>query len=148
MPRNNEWQTRIKSVEREYLIVSKACEDHLQSVHSDPSLLTKEYSRHDIDSAFQKLTGTYLIRLYAEFEAGLREFYASFKPNRHPQMSVLINTIASIREIPNEVSLNVHAVRELRNQVVHNSSEKIECEGLREHRHHLCTYFSQISFDW
>jgi hypothetical protein len=72
MPHNHEWQTRIKAVEREYVAARQATDRFLESTHRDPTLLRGDLRYREIVRASENLEGTYLIRLFAEFETGLR----------------------------------------------------------------------------
>jgi hypothetical protein len=68
---------------------------------------------------------TYLLRLFAEFEAIVRDFWASARPTRRRRrsnMQVLMNRVAIECQIPAEVLQEAHDVREYRNAVIHDRS--------------------------
>ena len=44
----------------------------LEGARRDPTILSGDLNLHDIINASERLEGTYIIRLFAEFETGLR----------------------------------------------------------------------------
>ena len=63
---------RIVAVEREYLAASLAAVLLLERLGADPAFLTEhELRSRDARNLRTNLEGTYVIRLCAEFEAGL-----------------------------------------------------------------------------
>ncbi|CAN5626654.1 hypothetical protein BH23PLA1_BH23PLA1_41670 [soil metagenome] len=68
----DEWSSRIKAVQREYSAVRFAIERLKAQVERDPALLAKPVEIRDLRDAFDHLEGTYIIRIFSEFEAGLR----------------------------------------------------------------------------
>ncbi len=68
MPYNHEWQSRIKAVEREYLAMRQAADRFRQASLDDPTILQGNLGHGEIVVAAKNLEGTYVIRLFAEFE--------------------------------------------------------------------------------
>ena len=110
--------SRVKSVEREYLIVQLAMERLRQDCRSDPSLL-EEIKLRDIEDAAELLEPTYLIRLFAEFEAGLRSFWLSSRGDPPSRTRDLLDGVAAKRTIPLPMRLGAHSIRDARNAIVH-----------------------------
>ena len=85
---NHEWSARIKAVEREYTVMRLAI-DHLRVIALPrPDILRGVFRIGEIDEASSLLEGTYIIRLYAEFEAGLRSFWEA---SRDTEPTTLFN---------------------------------------------------------
>ncbi len=68
MPYNHEWQSRIKAVEREYVAMRQAADRFRQAALDDPTILQENLRHGEIVVASKNLEGTYIIRLFAEFE--------------------------------------------------------------------------------
>ena len=80
-----EWQSRIKTVEKEFRAVRLAAERLLAAAKRDPTILKKNgIEPASCIGALKNLEGTYLIRLFAEFESGLRDFWKSLKQTHPP----------------------------------------------------------------
>lgn len=65
-----EWQSRIKAVEREYQAMRQAADRFREAAQDDPTILRDDIRHREIVAASAHLEGTYLIRLFAEFETG------------------------------------------------------------------------------
>ena len=75
MPAKHQWQSRIKAVEREYVAMRQAADRFLHHAHDDPTILLGDLRHGEIVSASRNLEGTYVMRLFAEFETGARQFW-------------------------------------------------------------------------
>src|SRR5580704_12080040 len=125
MPHNYEWQSRIKAVAREYEAMRQASERFLQAAQLDPSILEADLRPREIVAASKNLEGTYIIRLFAEFETGARQYWAANWAT-DPKTVDLLSGLAARREIPETQRDNAHLVREYRNALVHVREEKPE----------------------
>ena len=63
----------------------------------DPTIFGSDLKLHDIVNASGRLEGTYIIRLFAEFETGLRLFWATIRETEPPTQH-LLDGIAARRE--------------------------------------------------
>ena len=82
--------------------------DHLRVVALPrPDILRGAFKIGEIDDASSLLEGTYIIRLYAEFEAGLRSFWEASRDSE-PRMSQLLDLVASGPGIPDDELVNAH----------------------------------------
>lgn len=72
-----------------------------------------------IHAATRNLEGTYTIRLFAEFEALLRAHLVEQGRAVPAQVRTVINRVATLRRIDDEVRDGAHCVREYRNALVH-----------------------------
>jgi hypothetical protein len=149
-PKSGKWIGRIKDVEQEFRVgrlAARLLRDHLRV---NPVALAAERLRHRDAAKFQaNLEQTYLVRLYAEFEAGLREAWrVVYGRTTFPKMEVLIDRVAALRDIPPELIRAVHEVREYRNDVVHDAQDGMTPVPIDQARHRLCAFFSRLPRNW
>ena len=148
MPLNREWQGRIKAVERQYAAVQLAASRLLEEGRRDPTILLGDVKHRHLVEADKDLEGTYLIRLFAEFETGLRQYWATEKSS-HPRTRDLLERIAAMRTLSDEEKDNAHAVREYRNSLVHErEDEDVEAIPIAVARGYLCRFFSRLPLEW
>src|SRR4051794_35574609 len=114
MPLRDDWQTRIKAVEREFTAVRIAVVRLQEAGNRDPSILRGQVDPRDLTRAAAALEGTYLTRMFAEFETGLRLYWATQRDS-NPRTYELLNSLAGQRTIPDTDRDNAHLVREYRN---------------------------------
>ena len=112
---------RVRAIERELEVALEAgrlLDDQLQA---DPGHLARlNLAPADFSAFSEKLEPTYLIRLYAESEAILRDAWTHyFQRPSHPPMRDLLEGVAARRQIPAEVHGRVDRLREYRNGLVH-----------------------------
>jgi hypothetical protein len=128
--RRNEWIVSIKAIEAEHLVAFQALAALRARLRKDPNFL-KDVELSDLKRAERNLEGTYLIRLFAVFEAGLREAWLrALGRDTQPPMRDLLDGIASSRRIENKVLSKAHRVREFRNTLVHEQDEAAESSSL------------------
>jgi hypothetical protein len=147
MPRRDGWQHRIKAVERQYAAVRLAASRLLDAGRRDPTILKGNVEYRHIVEADRDLEGTYIIRLFAEFETGLRHFWDSAR-DTNPRTRDLLEGVAAMRVIPDEQKDAAHAVREYRNSLVHEREEEVERIPIAVARGHLCRFFSFLPPQW
>ena len=143
------WLSQIKAVEREHQAVQLATDRLLENAGDDPSILEAGLSLRDILSASKKLEGTYVIRLFAEFETGLRSCWTGVRGTDPPSRAVdLINGTAAKQRIPFDYVDHVHSIRNHRNALIHEREEVGDpipigkaCEGLYK-------FFSRLPYHW
>ena len=86
MPQSRfDWQERIKAVERECWATRIAVDRLTAHVSNEPGVLGKLPKPRDLQSASENLGGTYVIRMFDEFETCLRSFWSVVK-RTHPQL--------------------------------------------------------------
>jgi hypothetical protein len=147
--KRSEWLQRIKAVEREHAVARRAIDWLLESAKRDPTVLKGDLKLRDIENASERLEGTYLIRLFAEFETGLRLFWPAAKGTDPPNRTRdLLDGVAAARRIPDHQLKQAHAVREYRNVLVHEREEETAPIPLAQARSHLCTFFSFFPLNW
>ena len=147
MPHNHEWQSRIKRVERVYVAMRQAADRFREIALSDPTILRENLRHGEIVVASQNLEGTYVMRLFAEFETGTRQYWDATWVS-YSRTIDLLNGLAARCGIPDEQRENAHLVRDYRNSLVHEREEKTEVISIADARHYLCHFFSFLPPLW
>jgi len=100
-------------------------------------------------TASDRLEGTYIIRLFAEFEAGFRSFWLASRGTEPPSRTRdLLDGVGARCQIGNDQIENAHVVRDYRNALVHEREEPTEGIPIAEARHYLCHYLSHLPLRW
>jgi hypothetical protein len=116
-PKLYDWLGRIKSVETEHIVIRLATDRLLVESRRDLAILSENLRLRDIADASKRLDGTYVVRLFAEFETALRQFWSAARATAPPnRVRDLLDGVASMRRIPYELLADVHLVREYRNK--------------------------------
>jgi hypothetical protein len=139
--------SRIKAVEKEYWAIRLAANRLLDEASRDSTVLPVELRRRDIATAAARLDGTYIIRLFAEFETGLRLYWQALR-DTSPKVQDLIEGVAAAHRISDEKRINVHAVRDYRNSLVHERDEDVDAIPIETARKWLCEFFSFLPLRW
>jgi hypothetical protein len=143
----HDWLRRIKGIEREHASTRLAIDRLLEEARRDSTILTGDLKPHDITLASERLEGTYIIRLFAEYETGLRLFWKTIRETEPPTQD-LLNGIAARRGIPPARIANAQAVREHRNALVHERDEEVVPIPIAEARGYLCRFFAFLPPTW
>ena len=142
---SHSWIMRIKSVEREYVSTCFAIETLLTRARVDPLVLGDDFEVQDLVRSVENLEGTYLVRMFSEFETGLRAFWDATRHKESPSRTQdLINGISAQRQISDPQCRAVHAVREYRNLLVHERDEDRTPITLTLSRRSLCIFLSHL----
>jgi hypothetical protein len=147
MPHNHEWQSRIKAVEREYVVMRQAADRFQRVALDDPTILQGNLRHGEIVVASKNLEGTYVIRLFAEFETGARQYWGA-SWDTDPKTVDLLNGLAARCGIPDTQRDKAHGVREYRNGLVHEREDKPEVVSIAVARSSLCHFFSFLPPRW
>ena len=147
--RRFDWHEHIKDVEGEYRAARFAVDRLKAEVVANPALLDRDnVTRPYLNNAHRNLEGTYLVRLFAAFEAALRSYDRAHRsdPTRDEKASVLIDTIGGRRGqgISIAVREGAHAVRKVRNYWAHDNDAMLTPMSLAEARARLQTYLSWL----
>jgi hypothetical protein len=150
MTRKQRRMERIRAIEREYLVALVAADGLDRRLDADPSALDAEGLERADDRRFREdLEATYLIRLFAEFEAGLREAWElAFRRATVPSVRDLIDSICAQRLLSDEWRDCVHNVRVYRNALVHEGGDQVQPVSIREACSDLCRFFSGLPRPW
>ena len=145
----DEWQRRIKTVEREFTSMRFAADRLFAEAVRDSAVLKTVISLRDIRQASSRLDGTYIIRLFAEFETGLRQFWLAARGTDPPARTRdLLDGVAASRKIPDHQLVKAHKVRIYRNHLIHERDEPLDPVSVAEARHSLCRFFSYLPPNW
>ena len=147
MPTKHEWQSRIKAVEREYVAMRQAADRFLKHAFDDPSILRENLRHGEIVAASRNLEGTYVMRLFAEFETGARQYWDATWGTDIKTYD-LFEALAARRGIPETDLANGHRVRDFRNSLVHEREEQPDPLEVSEARGYLCSFFSYLPTEW
>jgi hypothetical protein len=147
MPLNHQWQSRIKAVEREHVAMRQAAHRFSQAARDDPSVLQGDLRQAEIVLALENLEGTYVIRLFAEFETGAREYWG-VRWSTDPKTVDLLNALAARCRIPAAQRQNAHKVRDYRNAPVHEREDEPDVVPIDKARSYLCHFFSYLPPRW
>ena len=113
----------MKSVEKQYRAAGFALAFALERSEQDPTILNRPAIRYrDIRDCRAELESTYLVRLFAEFEAALREFWMEVRAGRElprTYVGTLIRNVAARQKVPVADESGAHDVRDYRNALVH-----------------------------
>ena len=144
-----EWLTRVKAVEREHVAVRYATDYLVNAVHHDPTILDRDLRVRDVKEAVEQLEGTYVIRLFAEFETSLRTFWIVSRGNDPPSRTRdLLDGIGARRKVPHDTIENAHAVREYRNALVHEREDTVQPLPIAVARSYLCVFLNFLPLEW
>jgi hypothetical protein len=147
MPLKHEWQSRIKAVERECVAMRQAADRFRQATLDDPTILQENLRHGETIVASRNLEGTYIVRLFAEFETGARQYWNAVRPT-DPKTADLLNGIAARCGIPDTQRDNAHFVRDYRNALVHEREDQPEVVPIAVARGYLCHFFSFLPPRW
>ncbi len=140
---------RIKAIERAYLVARLAIDRLLTQVQADPTILVGDVKPRDLGPAREVLEGTYAIRLFAEFETGLRSYWKMDLGRRtRPNTGNLLDAIASRRRIEATLIARAHAARAYRNSLVHERGESIPIVTITDVRATLCAFLGRLPENW
>ncbi len=143
------WIRSIKDVVREYIAARFSVDRSLRHVRQDPSILVGDLRAREIERTAEHLEGTYIVRLFAEFETSLRIFLRRARRRPPPSRTRdLLDSVAAMRTIPPHLLRDAHAVREYRNVLVHEREADVAPLTLAQVRGRLCVYFSFLPRDW
>jgi hypothetical protein len=137
--------SRVKAVEHEHTALRFTTDHALRSLGEGVLSLEAGLKRLDVHRASERLEGTYIIRLFSEFEVALKTVLRERKVLKIPRdAKPLINRVASYFKFSGTILDNAHVVREYRNKLVHNlvipDKEKMT---IRTVTSHLCTFLSR-----
>jgi len=145
-----EW---IAAVAKEYLAARSAADLLKARLQVDPNYGESQGWEARDGVAFKaNLESTYIVRLYAEFEAGLRDYWANhLTRTTQPPMSQLLKFLADQRVSIDRLE-DADAVREYRNFLVHDESDELPPEmrtfTVADAKSHLSYFFGRLDTDW
>ena len=140
---------RICRVEREYGVVALSVALLHEKIRVDSVVLDRNgFSIGDLERCREKLEFTYLLRLFSEFEAGVRGNWEIVRRrSSRPKMEDLVDRIAAYQNVSVDALCHVHEVREYRNNIIHDLPP-VQVFTFGECRSRLCKFLSFLPHDW
>jgi len=143
------WYRRLKAIEHEYRVANLGMRRLVVHARSDPTILESDMKFSGIGEALDNLNNTYAIRLFAEFETGLRHFWEAMRLDPEPRsIAEIIDRVASRHRIGSEQLANAHRVRKDRNRQAHDNEEEGEAIDVRDCRRFLNAFFGEMPTNW
>ena len=141
---------QLRRVEREYDAIAWATRVLHDRLVADPSELAQQgLKRRDLEQSVQNLGATYVIRLFAEFETGLREAWRrAYRRNTHPRTVRLLEAFAARCSVPQDWYDAAADVRKYRNALVHEEDETVAPVTVDTAGRALRRFFSRLPPDW
>jgi hypothetical protein len=146
--RRFDWHERVKAVEREYWAARVAVDRLSADVTRDTSVLGAGPSPRDLRSADEHLAGTYFVRMFAEFETGVRSFWRAIRPRARAQAEVLLDRVGDACGIPADVIRLAHATRKYRNNLLHDREEEVVVVMVSEAHRCFQKYLARLPIEW
>lgn len=151
--RRFDWHQHLVEVWGEYRSARSAVDRLKAAVAEAPDLLQAEpVAREYLPRAHRNLEGTYVVRLFAAFEAALRSYdRAKYgDPNRRADAAVMIDEIGGKRGrgIHSTIRRLAHDVRRLRNYWAHESDEVLKPMSIDVAIRHLQRFLSEMPDEW
>ena len=144
-----EWLRRVKGVEREYTALLFAIQHIQAESRHNPGILPDPALQRDFRAAAARLQGTFIIRLFAEFETALREFWTNTRSSTPPSRTRdLLDAVGTRCGVGDERLNAAHVVREYRNALIHFREDEIEEVGIAAARSRLCQFLSFLPVQW
>ncbi|MBX9583890.1 MAG: hypothetical protein K2X87_26625 [Gemmataceae bacterium] len=145
-----EWGQRVKSIERQFGAARFAVDRLRNDLRRDPTIAGRSPVAPYVADTLRDLAVTYLVRMFAEFESGLRSFWGAVKPGKKPMTEQLINGVASKCRVPDPLRVEVHQVRAYRNRVVHGNEydEAVTPVSVADARRSLVLFLNRLPFEW
>jgi hypothetical protein len=150
--RRFDWHEHLREVSGEFRSARFAVDRLRAAVVETPELLNRDSTaRKNLRDADRNLEGTYIIRLFAAFEAALRSYDRAKHndPNRRTDAAVMIDEIGGKRGrgIERGIRQRVHEVRLVRNYWAHESEDPGPMT-IDEARARLHVYLAQLDEEW
>jgi hypothetical protein len=151
--RRFDWHEHLIEVAGEYKAARLAVDRLTAAVAADPSVLGKDdRAPANLRAATQNLEGTYLVRLFAAFEAALRSYDRARHndPRRKEDGASLIDSIGGRRGqgISSSVREDAQAVRQVRNRWAHEDDASEEDMGILVAAPRLHKFLSWLPLEW
>jgi hypothetical protein len=146
--RRFDWHERIKAVEREYLASRIAVDRLAAEAAHDPAVLGTATRPRDLKSTDENLEGTYLVRMFAEFETGVRAYWRTIRPRARVSVETLLARVGDRCGIPVDVIHDAHTVRMYRNKLLHDRDRDVEAVTVADARRRLATYLARLPIEW
>ena len=147
-----DWHERVRAVENEYKSVWIAVDRLKAAVAHDQTVQKNDPTPANLSVADRNLEGTYLVRLFAEFESALRSYDRARHndPTLKTDASNLIITIGGRcgQGISANVRRGARAARRVRNYWAHERDATPEPMSIAQARARLQAFLAWLPEEW
>ena len=149
----SEWRGHIQKVLGEYKVASVAVARLQTQLNADPTTVADETGvREHLALAQANLEGTYIIRMFAAFEAALRSYDRSLfdDADRETKAATMIDQLGSKKrlKVRSQILEGVHRVRRVRNFWAHDSDADPGAMPIDRVRGLLQSYLDRFPKEW
>ena len=151
--RRFDWHEHVAEVRGEYKSARAAVDRLKAALDATPDLLNQDrVARDHLRQADRNLEGTYIVRLFAAFEAALRSYDRAHHNDatRETDAATMIDEVGGKRGrgIQMNVRLRAHDVRRVRNDWAHEADADPGPMTIDEARARLQAYLSNLPDEW
>jgi hypothetical protein len=145
----SEWRDQIQQTLGEYLVAREALDRLKAQVAADASSAHSSITNH-LPRADLNLEGTYIVRVFAVFDAALRSYdrHHFQDPERDTKVAVMIDQLGSLLKIPLPIRNGVHRARRVRHFWAHELEENPGPMSLERIKGYLHTYLDRFPKVW
>jgi len=147
----SEWRAHIQEVWGEFKAARFAVSRLKEQVNADANLVAGEHGvREHLSSADANLEGTYIVRIFAAFEAALRSYdrHHFNDPERETKASIMIDQLGALNQVRIAIRDGVHRVRRIRNYWAHDADEDPNPMPIDRVRGLLQAYLDRFPKGW
>jgi hypothetical protein len=151
MKKQQFWIERMRGIERQDLAAAAAVDLLQETLSADPSFgANAGWKQSDARILSDELDKTFLVRLYALFESGLRDYWKSErKKNTRPIMKDLLTSAAANSAISQAWLNAAIEVQLFRNRIVHEDDGRASNDlTIQAATSALCRFFSKLPLHW
>ncbi len=148
-----EWRAHIQEVLGKFKAASVSVARLRNQVAADASTIADEpWVREHLGRTYENLEGTYIVRMFAAFEAALRSYdrYLFNDPQRETPASVMIDQLGSKRHLSVRAQIRdgVHRARRIRNYWAHDLDAALDPMPIDRVRGFLQSYLDRFPKNW
>jgi hypothetical protein len=149
----SEWRAHIQEVAGEFKAASVSVSRLKDQIDADANTVAGEpWVREHLARTYANLEGTYIVRMFAAFEAALRSYdrYLFDDPERETKSSVMIDQLGTKKNLKVRQAIldGVHRVRRIRNYWAHDTDGDIEPMPIDRVRGFLQAYLDKFPNNW
>ncbi len=149
----SEWRAHIQEVWGEYQAARFAVRRLHEQVKADANIVAGEHGvREYLSPADTNLEGTYIVRIFAAFEAALRSYdrYHFDDPERETRAATMIDQLGALNHVRVRIPIRdgVHRVRRIRNFWAHDSDDDPNPMPIDRVRGLLQAYLDRFPKSW
>ena len=141
---------RLEGIWQQFLVASSAMVLLEVKLANDPAFGSPHgWSRRDASQWRSSLEGTFLVRMYAEFEMNLRDAWKNrYKQKTQPPMKDLLISLAAQTRISDDWRDETDLVQLYRNSLIHPARNEAIIVPLEIAKSRLIRFLSRLPLDW